>query len=154
MCLGTSVFGITLSSKDGPRPSYSATVWINLVCTTFAVFFLVLAGTVAAAGAKVAEGRLNDLGEDVRVSAVAGTDWVVLAWAGVALMVVVLIYWVSRVIKLMSDKKKLLIEMQQREEEAQRQERERNQQQSSEGRESAVYYVYPPGPAPQQNHQQ
>lgn len=75
-------------------------MWTNLVFASTAVFFLILGGLVAAAGAKVAEGRINDLGDKIGLTAVAGRDWVTLAWAGVALMVVVLLYWVWRAVRL------------------------------------------------------
>ncbi|KAK4156146.1 protein ECM7 [Chaetomidium leptoderma] len=95
----SSIPALALSSDDGGN-GYTWSVWSNLVFTSTALFFLVLGGLVAAIGAKVAEGRVNDLGEDVGVGAVAGTAWVSMAWAGIALMVGVLLYWVWRVVKL------------------------------------------------------
>ena len=55
---------------------------------------------MAVAGAKVAEGKVNDLGRDAGVSAIAGKNWAMLAWVGIALMAVVLLYWVGRVVRL------------------------------------------------------
>lgn len=95
----SSIPAIALGT-DTVRMAYPWGVWTNLVFVSTAVFFLVLGGLVAAAGAKVAEGRINDLGDKIGLAAVAGKDWVTLAWAGVALMVVVLLYWVWRAVRL------------------------------------------------------
>jgi membrane protein implicated in regulation of membrane protease activity len=75
---------------------YKWGVWVNLAFVSIALFFLILGGLVAVIGAKVAEGKVNDLGGDIGVTAAAGTNWVTLAWAGIALMVVVLLYWAGR----------------------------------------------------------
>lgn len=54
---------------------------------------------VGAVGAKVAEGTVNELGGNysrkkvIGVSAAAGRKWVAMAWAAVALMVAVVVYW-------------------------------------------------------------
>jgi membrane protein implicated in regulation of membrane protease activity len=75
---------------------YKWGVWTNLIFVSFALFFLILGALVAVIGAKVVEGKVNDLGGDIGVTAAAGTNWVALAWAGIALMVVVLLYWAGR----------------------------------------------------------
>jgi membrane protein implicated in regulation of membrane protease activity len=75
---------------------YKWGVWVNLTFVSIALFFLILGGLVAVIGAKVAEGKVNDLGGDIGVTATAGTNWVALSWAGIALMVVVLLYWAGR----------------------------------------------------------
>jgi hypothetical protein len=81
-----------------PRKAYAWSIWANLVFVSAALVFLVLGGLVAAVGAKVAEARVNDVGGADRVGAVAAKGWVALAWAGIALMVGVLLYWVGRVV--------------------------------------------------------
>ncbi|KAG7292831.1 hypothetical protein NEMBOFW57_002876 [Staphylotrichum longicolle] len=60
---------------DTVRKAYPWGVWTNLVFASTAVFFLILAGLVAAAGAKVAEARINELGDQIGLAAVAGKDW-------------------------------------------------------------------------------
>ncbi|KAK4041414.1 hypothetical protein C8A01DRAFT_34496 [Parachaetomium inaequale] len=103
----TSIPAVSLSSDDpDPRYKYKWAVWMNLIFTGTAMFFLILGGMVAAAGAKAAEGNVNGLGADIGVSAVAGTNWIVLAWAGVALLAVALVYWTARTVKLRRDKKR------------------------------------------------
>ncbi len=99
LSLLSSILTITLSS-DSLRMAYTWGVWTNLVFVSSALFFLILGGLVAAAGTKVAEGKVNDLGGDAGVSAVASKSWVMLAWVGIALMVAVLLYWVGKVVQL------------------------------------------------------
>ncbi|KAL2137511.1 hypothetical protein VTI28DRAFT_9265 [Corynascus sepedonium] len=78
---------------------YSWAVWFNLACSSAATLFLLLGAMVGAVGAKVAEGTVNELGENysrngvIGVSAAAGRKWVAMAWAAVALMVAVVGYW-------------------------------------------------------------
>ncbi|KAK3898810.1 hypothetical protein C8A05DRAFT_37590 [Staphylotrichum tortipilum] len=69
-------------------------VWLNLVCSGLAVFCAVLAGTVGAAGGKVAEGKIKEFG----VPAEAGRAWVVLVWSAVPTMMIVLGWWVYKVV--------------------------------------------------------
>ena len=99
LSLLSSIPTITLSS-DSLRKAYTWGVWTNLVFVSSALFFLILGGLVVLAGAKVAEGKVNDLGRDAGVSAIAGKNWPMLAWVGIALMAVVLLYWVGRVVRL------------------------------------------------------
>ncbi|KAL2165989.1 hypothetical protein VTG60DRAFT_3479 [Thermothelomyces hinnuleus] len=72
------------------RQRYSWAVWFNLACASAATLFLLLGALTAAAGAKVAEGSIDELGA---VRAAAGRSWVALAWAAVALMVATVVYW-------------------------------------------------------------
>ena len=99
LSLLSSIPTITLSS-DSLRKAYTWGVWTNLVFVSSALFFLILGGLVAVAGAKVAEGKVNDIGRNAGVSAVASKSWVMLAWVGIALMVAVLLYWVGKVVQL------------------------------------------------------
>ncbi|KAL2180571.1 uncharacterized protein P884DRAFT_267317 [Thermothelomyces heterothallicus CBS 202.75] len=72
------------------RQRYSWAVWFNLACASAAALFLLLGALTAAAGAKVAEGSIDELGA---VRAAAGRSWVALAWAAVALVVAAVVYW-------------------------------------------------------------
>ncbi|KAK4098594.1 hypothetical protein N658DRAFT_488308 [Parathielavia hyrcaniae] len=113
-CIGLSFAGlaflssiptVSLTSSARPGLSYEWGVWVNLVFASSALFFLVLGGLVAAIGAKDAEAKVNGLGADAGVVAVAGTSWVTLAWAGIALMVVPFSYWVGRAVRLRKKQK-------------------------------------------------
>ncbi|KAK4132011.1 hypothetical protein BT67DRAFT_435866 [Trichocladium antarcticum] len=67
--------------------------WVNLIIAAGAMFSLVLGGLVATIGARVVAGEINSMGNTIGVGAAAGTEWVTLAWAGVGLMAVVVVYW-------------------------------------------------------------
>ncbi len=84
--------------SDGPGIAYAWSIWINLVFVSSALTFLMLGGLVAAAGAKAAESKVNDLGREAGVGAVAGRNWIAMSWAGIAFMVAVLLYWAGRVV--------------------------------------------------------
>ncbi|AEO53698.1 hypothetical protein MYCTH_2295391 [Thermothelomyces thermophilus ATCC 42464] len=75
------------------RQRYSWAVWFNLACASAAALFLLLGALTAAAGAKVAEESIDELGA---VRAAAGRSWVALAWAAVALVVAAVVHWAVR----------------------------------------------------------
>ncbi|KXX79428.1 Protein ECM7 [Madurella mycetomatis] len=94
--IGVGFTGLSLLASVAEvvlRNHGSGLLWSNLVIASLAVLFVVLGGLVATIGARVAEGKINDLGESVGLSAVAGTGWVILVWIGAGLMVVVCSYW-------------------------------------------------------------
>ncbi|KAK4129137.1 hypothetical protein N657DRAFT_676803 [Parathielavia appendiculata] len=95
----SSIPAVSLKSASKGM-GYMWSVWINLVFVSAALFFLILGGLIAAIGAKVAERKVNDLGVAAGVFAVARTSWVTLAWAGIALMVMALLYWIGRAVHL------------------------------------------------------
>jgi hypothetical protein len=64
------------------------------------MFFLVLGGLVATIGARVAAGKISEMGDGIGVGAAAGMEWVKLAWVAVGLMAVVLGYWAWGLVRL------------------------------------------------------
>lgn len=82
------------------RSHGSGLLWSNLAIALLAALFVVIGGLVATIGARVAEGKINDLGERVGLTAAAGTGWVILVWIGAGLMVAVCGYWVWAVARM------------------------------------------------------
>ena len=93
---GLPALAVSSQTYQHSEPAYDWAVWTSLTFASAAVLFLLLAALVAAAGAKDAEVRINELGKEFGVTAVMGGDWIVLSWAVVGLMVVVLVYWAVR----------------------------------------------------------
>ncbi|KAH6853992.1 SUR7/PalI family-domain-containing protein [Chaetomium sp. MPI-CAGE-AT-0009] len=102
-----SLPAMAISSKDYTisEMAYDWAVWTNLTFASGAVLFLLMGALVSAVGAADVANRINRVGAESGVTAVAGTNWVALSWAVVVLMSVVLAYWAARGASLRRGKK-------------------------------------------------
>ncbi|KAI0483143.1 hypothetical protein GGR56DRAFT_623091 [Xylariaceae sp. FL0804] len=70
-----------------------AIVLANLVVDTLAVLALVVASAIVTAVSKKGVSKINEKGEDLGISAVAGTKFMIISWVAFAVMFVSLIFW-------------------------------------------------------------
>ncbi|KAH6619343.1 hypothetical protein B0J18DRAFT_241936 [Chaetomium sp. MPI-SDFR-AT-0129] len=129
LALFASIPAVLVSHDDGDDgipATYQWAVYTNIFCSICAFGFLILGALVGAIGAKVKEGTIRGLAGMYRdadasrqaqvensgmevlkkgsgfggIDAMAGTSWVGMSWGTVALMLVVVVYWVVRMVKL------------------------------------------------------
>ncbi|KAK3362459.1 actin cortical patch SUR7/pH-response regulator pali [Lasiosphaeria hispida] len=75
------------------------TLLTNVILAGAAVGILILSGLVITIGAHIAVNKVNELGDDIGLSASAGYRYTIITWVAVGLMLVAFGYWLSQLLK-------------------------------------------------------
>ncbi|CAM1511340.1 Fc.00g088530.m01.CDS01 [Cosmosporella sp. VM-42] len=81
-------------------------VWINILSTLLAALAITISSILVTVAAKKGVDKINDIGDDVGVSASTGKKFLAITWVSASCMIVSAIYWVTHLCLIRREKKR------------------------------------------------
>lgn len=100
---GLAIFGCIAAFFLNERRSVAL---INLVLSTLAALCITIGSILVTVAAKKGVDKINDIGDDVGVSAKVGNKFLAITWVAAAVMLGAMFYWVTQLCMLRREKKK------------------------------------------------
>ncbi|KAF7547806.1 hypothetical protein G7046_g8886 [Stylonectria norvegica] len=70
-------------------------VWINMAVATLAAICITIGSIIATVAATKGVNKINDLGDDVGISASVGKKFLAITWVSAGVMIVAMLYWTA-----------------------------------------------------------
>lgn len=99
LCVAGSIAGFFLFLK-------SSVVWINLIMATLSALCLTICSILVTVAGKKGVDKINDIGDDIGISAKLGTKFIIITWVAAGCMMAVMMYWVTQLCMMRREKKK------------------------------------------------
>ncbi|KAH7175535.1 actin cortical patch SUR7/pH-response regulator pali [Dactylonectria macrodidyma] len=81
-------------------------LWVNLILAALAALSITVGSIIGTVAAHKGVGKINDLGEDVGLSASVGSKFIALTWVSSAFMIAATLYWTAQLCLMRREKKR------------------------------------------------